>query len=79
MIFMDGLPVGGTVELTEAIDLLKKAVKYTGTIDQKHIDLTVVPAEDKPRYEEALKVAMSAIKAGSITRDDFNRRVRLDS
>ncbi len=67
------------MELNEAIELLKKAVKYTGTIDQKHIDLSVVPADQKPVFDQALKVAMSAIKAGIISRDDFNRRVRLDS
>jgi len=66
------------VEINQAIELLKRAVKYTGVIDQKHIDLTVVPVEEKPKYEEALKVAMSAIKEGTISRDEFNRRVRLD-
>ena len=67
------------MEINQAIELLKKAVKYTGVIDQKHIDLSVVPTEDRPKYEEALKVAMSAIKDGSLKREDFNRRVRLDS
>lgn len=67
------------MELNLAIELLKKAVKYPGTIDQKHIDLTVVPADQKHRYDEALKVAMTAIKDGTITRDEFNRRVHLDT
>ena len=75
---MDGKPVEVTVEINQAIELLKRAVKHTGTIDQKHIDLTVIPVEDKPKYEEALVVDMTAIKAGTITRDEFNRRVRLD-
>ena len=75
---MDGKPVEVTVEINQAIELLKKAVKHTGNIDQKHIDLSVVPAEDKPKYEAALAVAMTAIKAGSIKRDEFNRRVGLD-
>lgn len=78
MIKMDGKSVEETVEINQAIELLKKAVKHTGVIDQKHIDLTVVPVEDKPKYEEALKVAMSAIKEGTIGRDEFNRRVHLD-
>lgn len=78
MIKMDGIPVEVIVDLNQAIELLKRAVKYTGVIDQKHIDLTVVPVEDKPKYEEALMVAMTAIKAGTISRDEFNRRVRLD-
>lgn len=65
------------MELNDAIELLKRAVKYPGTIDQKHIDLTVVPTEEKPRYERALKVAQLAILEGKITRDEFNRRVHL--
>lgn len=79
MIKMDGISVGGIVELNEAIALLKKAVKYPGTIDQKHIDLTVIPTEDRPKYEKALMVAQLAIKDGKMTRDEFNRRVHLDS
>lgn len=78
MIKMDGKPVEETVELNQAIELLKNAVKHTGTIDQKHIDLTIVPTEERAKYEEALKVAMTAIKDGTIGRDEFNRRVRLD-
>lgn len=65
------------MELNDAILLLRKAVKYPGTIDQKHIDLTVVPVDEKPMFEEALKVAQLAIKEGKITRDEFNRRVHL--
>jgi len=67
------------VELNEAIETLKKAVKYPGTIDQKHIDLTVIPVDQKPKFEAALVVAMTAIKEGTITRDEFNRRVHLDT
>lgn len=78
MLKMDGKPAEDTMELNQAIELLKRAVKYTGVIDQKHIDLTVVPVEDKPKYEEALVVAMTAIKDGKIGREEFNRRVRLD-
>ncbi len=78
MLKMDGKPAEVTVEINQAIELLKKAVKHTGVIDQKHIDLTIVPVEEKPKYEEALMVAMNAIKAGTISRDEFNRRVRLD-
>jgi hypothetical protein len=66
------------VELIEAIALLKKTVKNAGTIDQKHIDLTLVPAEELPKYQEALKTAQKAIKEGIMGRDEFNRRVHLD-
>jgi hypothetical protein len=67
------------MELNEAIALLKKTVKYPGTMDSKHFDLTLVPVEDKPKFEKALMVAQLAIKEGKITRDEFNRRVHLDS
>jgi len=67
------------MNLDEAIQILKKAVKHTGTIDQKHIDLTVVPANERGIYEKALAVSQMSIKDGKITRDDFMRRVNLDS
>ncbi len=67
------------MEIAQAIELLKRAVKHTGTIDQKHIDLSVVAAAERPKFELALKVIQLAIKDGQMTRDDFNRRVKLDS
>ena len=66
------------MQLDEAIELLKKAVKFTGTIDQKHIDLTIVPAAERPQYEKALAVSQLSIKDGIITKDEFMRRVHLD-
>jgi hypothetical protein len=67
------------VEINEAIGLLKKTVKNAGTVDQNHIDLTLVPADELPRYQEALKTVQTAIKAGELKREEFNRRVHLDS
>lgn len=66
------------MDLNQAIDLLKNAVKHTGTIDQKHIDLTIVPADQRSLYEKALAVAQLAIKDGKIGREEFLSRVRLD-
>lgn len=57
------------MELEAAIKLLKKAVKHTGTIDQKHIDLTIVSAEDRELYQLALKVAQESVKQGLLTRE----------
>jgi predicted small secreted protein len=65
------------VELNEAIELLKKVVKHTGNIDQKHIDLTLAPADEQDKYERALRVAKLAIKDGQISEEDFKRRVQL--
>lgn len=66
------------MQLDHAIELLKNAVKYTGTIDQKHIDLSVIPSEKRELYERAMAVAVLSIKEGKITRDEFMRRVNLD-
>ncbi len=66
------------MQLDEAIELLKNAVKFTGTIDQKHIDLTVIPNEQRAIYEKALMVSQLSIKDGKITKEDFLRRVNLD-
>lgn len=66
------------MELQAAMDLVKNAVKYTGVIDQKHIDLTIVPSEERPKYEEALKVCQLSIKEGKITREEFLRKINID-
>lgn len=65
------------MELENAIELLRNAVKETDTNDTKHIDLTLVPADVRGQYEEALKVSGTAIKEGKITRDEFLRRVHI--
>ncbi len=67
------------MDLDQAIDLLKNAVKHTGNIDQKHIDLTIVPADQRPLYEKAMAIGALSIKDGKITRDEFLRRVHLDN
>jgi hypothetical protein len=66
------------MDLESALVLLRKAVKHTGTIDQKHIDLTVVPAEDRALYEKALVIGQLAIKEGKITKEEFLRKLELD-
>jgi hypothetical protein len=66
------------MQLDEAIELLKKAVKFCGTIDQKHIDLTIVPAEQRHTYEKALAISQLSVKEGEITRDELLRRLTLD-
>lgn len=64
--------------LDQAIQLVRKAVKFTGTIDQKHIDLTVVPAEERPAYQKALAVLQLELGKGTLTKDVLNSRLHLD-
>jgi hypothetical protein len=64
--------------LEEALKLLKNAVKNCGTIDQMHIDLTVVAASERETYQKALAISALAIKEGKITRDEFMKRLNLN-
>jgi hypothetical protein len=69
---------GLKMDLHSAIGLLQNAVKWTGTIDQKHIDLTVIPADKRGLYEKALMVVQLSIKEGKISKDEFLRKLHLD-
>jgi len=66
------------MELNQALELLKNAVKYTGTIDQKHIDLSLVPTQDRPQYAKALVVAKLALESGAISKDELGRKLELE-
>lgn len=65
------------MDLEQAIELLKRVVKNNSTNDENHLDLTLVPTEDKPKYQKALIVAQLAIQEGKITKDDFKHRIHL--
>lgn len=65
------------MELDEAMKLLKKIVKPTGTIDMNHIDLTLVPVPELPKYQKALMVSQEAIKEGKISKDELMRQLNL--
>lgn len=65
------------MELDSAIKLLRNAVKNAGNVDQKHIDLSLVPVGEKPQYERALVVTQMAVKDGKLTRDELLSRLQL--
>jgi hypothetical protein len=66
------------MNVNEAINLVQNAVKHTGSIDQKHIDLTVIPVEQRGEYAKALACLQMAVKNGQLTKDELNHRLRLD-
>lgn len=67
------------MELEQAIELIKGVVKDTGTNAERHIDLGLVPTEKRELYQKAMVVSALSIQEGKITRDEFFRRVHLDS
>jgi hypothetical protein len=65
------------MDLDQAIDLLKKTVKFSAVKNQKHIDLTLVSTEDRFTYEKALALAMTEVKKGAISETELKQRLGL--
>jgi hypothetical protein len=62
--------------LQEAVQLLKTIIKNSTATDQfLHIDLSLVPAEQRGVYESALKTTYRAILKGEISREDVNKLI----
>ena len=66
------------MSLDEAITHLKRAVKYSEVKDQKHIDLSLCIAPDRPRFQDALIVTRLEVQKGSITEDELKSRLGID-
>jgi dsDNA-binding SOS-regulon protein len=66
-----------THELDHAISLLKNAVKESHIERQKHIDLSLVMAQDRERYEAALKTTRLAVIEGLIQEAELKKRLGL--
>ncbi len=61
--------------LDEAITILKNAVKWSEVKNQKHLDLTLVSAQERPLYQTALVVANLEVEKGTLTQDDLKSRL----
>jgi hypothetical protein len=48
-----------TLSFDEAVNLLKKYVKFSEVKNQKHIDLSLCTAEDRPLAQKALVIAIT--------------------
>lgn len=64
--------------LDEAIVLLKKAVKWSEVKGQKHIDLSVCVAEERPKLQKALIVANTEVEKGTLSQDELKARLGLE-
>lgn len=61
--------------LDEAITILKNAVKWSEVKNQKHIDLTLIAAEERPLYQTALVVANLEVEKGTLTQETLKSRL----
>ncbi|MDC1174248.1 hypothetical protein OAT67_02560 [Bacteriovoracaceae bacterium] len=61
----------------EAINILKKIVKNSHIKGQKHLDLSVATAEERPEYEKALMVVKAHVAQGHVTNDQLNEKLGL--
>ncbi len=64
--------------LDEAIKLLLKAVKWSEVKNQKHIDLSVCVAQERPLLQKALVIANLEVEKGTLTQDELKMRLGLD-
>lgn len=66
------------MDLETALSLIRKTVKNNGTNDTKHIDLGLIPVNEKPAYEKALTVIKLALIEGKLSQEEFQARVHLN-
>ena len=67
-----------SMTLEEAIVILRKAVKWSEVKNQKHIDLSVCIAEERPLLQKALVIANVEVEKGTLTQDELKVRLGLD-
>jgi hypothetical protein len=62
------------MEINEAINLLKNIMKNSTALDEfRHINLTLAPASERPKYQKALKIVADSIQAGKISKEDVQK------
>ncbi|MBC97630.1 MAG: hypothetical protein CME63_07770 [Halobacteriovoraceae bacterium] len=61
----------------QAVALLKNAVKYSHIEGQKHIDLTLVDASERPEYQKALALCRAQVAQNLISEDELRDKLGL--
>lgn len=64
--------------LEEAITHLKKIVKFSTIEGQKHLDLSVAIAHERPTMQKALIVVKSEVEKGTLTDLELKTRLGID-
>lgn len=64
-----------SMDLDQAIILLKRTVKFSAVPGQKHLDLGLVSVDELPVFEKALELANRAVQEGVLTREQLLNRL----
>jgi len=67
------------MNLDQAIDLVKKAVKESHLVGQKHVDLSLVDASERAEVEKALMYCQANVAQGVISQEDLKTRLGLNA
>jgi hypothetical protein len=67
-----------TLSFDEAVNLLKKFVKFSEVKNQKHIDLSLCTAQERPLAQRSLVIANLEVEKGTLTQVQLLARLGLD-
>lgn len=64
--------------LDEAITHLKKIVKFSTLEGQKHLDLSVAVASERPLMQKALIIVKCEVEKGTLTDSELKHRLGIE-
>ncbi|MCB9062565.1 MAG: hypothetical protein H6622_13665 [Halobacteriovoraceae bacterium] len=64
-----------SVQTIEAINLLKKIVKFSNIEKQKHLDLTLANSSERGEFEKALILVNLAVEQGQLSKEELNSKL----
>lgn len=67
------------MNLDQAIELVRKAVKESHLVGQKHVDLSLVDAAQRADVERALMYCQANVAQGAISDEDLKTRLGLNA
>jgi hypothetical protein len=67
-----------TLSFDEAVNLLKKTVTFSEVKNQKHIDLSICTAPERPLCQIALVIVNLEVEKGVLTQDQLKTKLGLD-
>jgi hypothetical protein len=70
--------MSNTSQLNEAVSVLKKFVKFSEVKNQKHIDLSLCTAEERPVAQRALVIANLEVEKGTLTQAQLLIQLGID-